>query len=60
MRFAAALLERGVLAHAIRPPTVPVGTARLRVTPMATHTDAHIDRAVAAFAEVAAAIGIAA
>jgi 8-amino-7-oxononanoate synthase len=57
MRFAAALLERGVLAHAIRPPTVPVGTARLRVTPMATHTDAQLDRALAAFAEVVEAVG---
>ena len=58
MRFAAALLERGVLTHAIRPPTVPPGTARLRVTPMATHTDAHIDRVLAAFAEVTAALGV--
>jgi 8-amino-7-oxononanoate synthase len=53
MRFAAALLERGVLAHAIRPPTVPPGTARLRVTPMATHTGAQIERALDAFAEAA-------
>jgi len=57
MRFAAALLERGVLAQAIRPPTVPPGTARLRVTPMATHTDAQIDRALAAFAGAARAVG---
>jgi len=40
------LLERGVLAPAIRPPTVPEGTSRLRLTVMATHTDAHIDRAL--------------
>ena len=46
----AALLERGVLVHAIRPPTVPAGTARLRVTPMATHTTAQLDCALAAFA----------
>ncbi len=51
MRLAAALLQRGVLAQAIRPPTVPPGTARLRVTPMATHTDAHIERALTAFAD---------
>ena len=57
MAFASALLEGGVLAHAIRPPTVPPGTARLRVTPMATHTDAHIDRALAAFAAAARTVG---
>jgi 8-amino-7-oxononanoate synthase len=58
MRFADALLDRGVLAHAIRPPTVPPGTARLRVTPMATHTDAQIDRALDAFAAVARTTGV--
>jgi 8-amino-7-oxononanoate synthase len=44
------LLERGVFCPAIRPPSVPAGTSRLRVTVMATHTDEHIDRAVDAFA----------
>jgi 8-amino-7-oxononanoate synthase len=58
--FAEALLERGVLAQAIRPPTVPPGTARLRVTPMATHTDAQIDRALDAFAAAARMAGAAA
>jgi dethiobiotin synthetase len=52
VRLAARLLERGVLAPAIRPPSVPPGTARLRLTVMATHTDKHIERALEAFAAV--------
>jgi glycine C-acetyltransferase/8-amino-7-oxononanoate synthase len=35
--LSARLLECGILAPAIRPPTVPKGTARLRLTPIATH-----------------------
>jgi glycine C-acetyltransferase/8-amino-7-oxononanoate synthase len=31
------LLQEGVFAQAIRPPTVPAGTCRLRLTAMATH-----------------------
>jgi 8-amino-7-oxononanoate synthase len=53
LRLAAALEARGVLGHAIRPPTVPDGTARLRLAPMATHTDAQIDEALAVIAEAA-------
>ena len=42
------LLERGVYAIAIRPPTVPAGTARLRITPISEHTRADLDEAIAA------------
>ena len=46
------LEERGFLVTAIRPPTVPAGTARLRVTLSATHEDAQVDALIAALAEV--------
>jgi 7-keto-8-aminopelargonate synthetase-like enzyme len=49
MQLSEALLARGVFAHGIRPPTVPPGTARIRATVMATHSDADIETAVAAF-----------
>jgi 7-keto-8-aminopelargonate synthetase-like enzyme len=52
MQFSERLLEKGVFAQGIRPPTVPPATSRLRITLMATHTRAHIDRAVEAFRQV--------
>ncbi len=47
------LRHHGVWVPAIRPPTVPAGTARLRVTVSAAHTDDHIALLVAALAAVA-------
>ena len=46
------LRARGVLAKAIRPPTVPRGTSRLRFALSAGHTDAHLDLALNALKEL--------
>jgi glycine C-acetyltransferase len=46
MKLCGRLLESGVYAQGIRHPSVPEGTARLRITPMATHLDSEIDHLV--------------
>jgi 8-amino-7-oxononanoate synthase len=53
------LLERGVFAQAIRPPTVARGTCRLRITVMATHSVSDLRRAAALIGESARELGLA-
>jgi 7-keto-8-aminopelargonate synthetase-like enzyme len=45
MRICELAIERGVFAQAIRPPTVPEGTSRLRLAVMASHTKAELREA---------------
>lgn len=54
-----ALEQDGFLISAIRPPTVPEGTARLRITLSAAHTEDDIDRLLAALAQHCEALGLA-
>ena len=51
LRLSALLRERGLWVTAIRPPTVPAGTARLRVTLSAAHRVEEVDRLLEALAE---------
>ncbi|HEX3000370.1 MAG TPA: 8-amino-7-oxononanoate synthase [Armatimonadota bacterium] len=50
--FAERLLAEGLVVSAIRPPTVPLGTSRLRMTVTAAHTLADLDQAAAAICQV--------
>jgi 8-amino-7-oxononanoate synthase len=54
--LSAALEERGVLAVAIRPPTVPPGTSRVRFSLTAAHDEAGLDRALDAIADAVTAV----
>jgi len=51
VRLSARLEERGLLVPAIRPPSVPEGTARLRISLTAAHTEEDLRRLLAALAE---------
>ena len=52
LRAASILEEHGILVTAIRPPTVPAGSARLRVTFSAAHEEADVDRLLDALSEL--------
>jgi 8-amino-7-oxononanoate synthase len=52
LRLADGLRERGILLPAIRPPTVPEGGARLRISLSAAHAEADVDQLLAALREL--------
>jgi 8-amino-7-oxononanoate synthase len=52
LRASAALLEQGMLVPAIRPPTVPDGTSRLRIALSAAHSEDQVDALARAIAEL--------
>jgi 7-keto-8-aminopelargonate synthetase-like enzyme len=58
MQFSEALLAEGYFAQGIRPPTVPVGTSRLRFTLMATHSLADLTNAVTSICHVGQRLGV--
>ena len=58
MRMCQVALEHGVFAQAIRPPSVPDGSSRLRLTAMASHTPSELEMAASVLARAARAVGI--
>jgi 8-amino-7-oxononanoate synthase len=58
LRFSEHLLANGLFAPAIRPPTVPEQTSRIRVTVTSEHTTAQLDEALAAFEQAGQAAGV--
>ena len=52
LKVSAALSERGIWVPAIRPPTVPKGSARLRISLSAAHTEEHVAQLVDALKEI--------
>jgi 8-amino-7-oxononanoate synthase len=58
MRLCERAVERGVFAQAIRPPTVAVGTSRLRLATMASHTAADLRMAASVLGDAARELGL--
>ena len=57
-KLAETLLSHGVYAPAIRPPTVPPATSRIRLTVTAAHTSEHIDEALTALERAGRALNL--
>jgi len=53
LKLSEGLRERGIWVAAIRPPTVPQGTARLRITLSGAHTEADVRQLIGALHELA-------
>jgi 8-amino-7-oxononanoate synthase len=58
LRLCQEAIERGVFAQAIRPPTVPAGTSRLRLAAMASHTATDMRMAAEVIAAAARKLGM--
>lgn len=58
VQFSRRLMEEGIHVPAIRPPTVPAGTSRLRITLMATHTREDLEFALQKIKEVRQELGL--
>jgi Aminotransferase class I and II len=58
VRLCQEAIERGVFAQAIRPPTVPPGTSRLRLAAMASHTASDMRMAAGVLAAAARELGL--
>lgn len=56
--FSDRLMARGIFVTAIRPPTVPAGTSRLRISLMATHTRGDLEFAVSEITAVGRELGV--
>ncbi|TAN62672.1 aminotransferase class I/II-fold pyridoxal phosphate-dependent enzyme, partial [bacterium] len=58
MEFSRGLFKEGIFAQGIRPPSVPEGASRLRVTVMATHTISDLKFALEKFKKIGKKLGI--
>jgi 8-amino-7-oxononanoate synthase len=57
-KMAMMLQEEGIFANVAVSPAVPPGKALIRTSYMATHTDEHLDKVMAAFSKVGKAMGL--